>query len=122
MPWLVRAVEGEIVPRLLMHALQSRSTHGEPDSPWRPTADDLSEFASILTARDGSTATAYISLWLHHTARTTLYLELLAPAALYLRALRADRRVGLAQLLRARYRLLRIVHRLRANGSEFASP
>lgn len=116
--WLVRAIESQIVPRLLMHAVSSRPG-GSCLERWRPTSDDVSEFVNLLIAHDGTIALAYVQALRHQgAARKTLYLELLAPAATHLRRLRLQRRLGFARLLLARYRLLRVLQALRDDRSE----
>jgi hypothetical protein len=115
----VRAIESQIIPRLLMHAVRSRHGGGSCLERWSPTSDDISEFADLLIAHDASIALAYVQAWRQQgAAMRTLYLELLAPAALCLRRLRSQRRLGFARLLLARYRLLRVVRALRDDCSE----
>jgi len=117
--WLVRAIETQIIPRLLMHAVSLRHGGGSCLERWRPTSDDISEFADLLIAHDASIALAYVRAWRQQgAALRTLYLELLAPAAAHLRRLRLQRRLGFARLLLARYRLLRVVQALRGDTSE----
>jgi hypothetical protein len=117
--WLVRAIETQIIPRLLMHAVSSRHGGGSCLERWTPTSDDISEFANLLIAHDAGIALAYVRAWRQQgAAMRTLYLELLAPAAAHLRRLRLQRRLGFARLLLARYRLVRVVRALRADRSE----
>jgi hypothetical protein len=117
--WLLRAIESQIIPRLLMHAVSSRHGGGSSLDRWRPTSDDVSEFADLLIAHDASIALAYVQAWRQQGALLpTLYLELLAPAAAHLRRLRLQRRLGFARLVLARYRLLRVVRALRDGRSD----
>jgi len=112
--WLVRAIESQIVPRLLMQAASSRHGDGSCLARWRPTSEDVSEFADLLIAHDATIALAYVQAWRQQgAALRILYLELLAPAASHLRRLRLEKRLGFARLLLARYRLLRVVQALR---------
>jgi hypothetical protein len=111
---LVRSIEGELVPRLLLHAASRRrkAAHGEAD--WRPTAADVVEFTALLIDHEATVAAAYVDAQLQQgAALSTLYLELLAPAAGYVGRLRQERRFGYLRLLLARYRLLRVMHFLR---------
>lgn len=116
--WLVRAIETQIVPRLLMHAASSRQRSGTNLARWRPTSDDVTEFADLLIAHDVTIAMAYVQAWRQQGAiLPTLYLELLAPAASHLRRRRLEGRIGLARMVLARYRLLRVVRALREDRS-----
>lgn len=116
--WLVRAIETQIVPRLLMHAASSRHRSGANLARWRPTSDDVTEFADLLIAHDVTIAMAYVQAWRQQGAvLPTLYLELLAPAASHLRRRRLEGRIGLARMVLARYRLLRVVRALRDDRS-----
>jgi len=112
--WLVRAIESQIVPRLLMHAASSRRQDVAGLTRWRPSIDDVSEFADLLIAHDVTVAMAYVQAWRQQGAiLPTLYLELLAPTASHLRQRRVEGRLGLTRMVLARYRLLRVVRALR---------
>ena len=116
--WLVRAIETQIVPRLLVHAASLRHRSGANLARWRPTSDDVTEFADLLIAHDVTIAMAYVQAWRQQGAiLPTLYLELLAPAASHLRRRRMEGRIGLARMVLARYRLLRVVRSLREDRS-----
>jgi hypothetical protein len=85
---------------------------------WRPSSDDVSEFADLLIAHDVTIALAYVQAWRQQGAvLPTLYLELLAPAASQLRRRRMEGRIGLGRMVLARYKLLRVVRSLREDGS-----
>ena len=78
---LVRTIESEVIPRLLL-ALQSTPVlvHGTINN--KPSPDDVAEFAGLVTTRDFSVATAYIDALLSKgLSLENIYLELLAPAA-----------------------------------------
>jgi hypothetical protein len=121
--WLVRAIESQIVPRLLIHAASSRYRGDASHARWRPTSDDVSEFADLLIAHDVTIAMAYVQAWRQQGAiLPTLYLELLAPAASHLRHRRLEGRLGLARMVLARYRLLRVVRALREDRSGVKVP
>lgn len=119
--WLARVIEGEIVPRLLMHAAASRNREVMQLYRWRPTPDDVSEFADLLIAHDAKLALAYVQSWREQgAALQTIYMELLARTPSHLRRLRCDGRLGLARHALARYRLVRVVRALRCSAA--ASP
>jgi hypothetical protein len=97
-----------------MHAASSRRRDGAGLTRWRPSVDDVSEFADLLIAHDVTVAMAYVQAWRQQGAiLPTLYLELLAPTASHLRQRRVEGRLGLARMVLARYRLLRVVRALR---------
>ena len=115
--WVLRAIESQIIPRLLMHAVSSRRGKGPCLERWRLTSDDVSEFVDLLIAHDATIALAYVQAWRQQgVILKTLYLELLAPAASHLRRLRLQRRLGFTRLMLARYRLLRVVRALREDA------
>src|SRR6201996_4539128 len=80
---LVRTIEGEIIPRLLL-ALQtapaSVATEGVPAS--EASVDDVAEFATLVATHDVTVARAYVSALLSRgVSLEKIYLDLLAPAA-----------------------------------------
>ncbi len=80
---LVKTIEGEIIPRLLL-ALQSapQAAAAEGVARGETSADDVAEFARLVATHDVSVATAYINALLNRgVSLEKIYLELLAPAA-----------------------------------------
>lgn len=80
---LVRTIEGEIIPRLLL-ALQSAPAAEASEGIARSTAtvDDVAEFARLVATHDVTVATAYVNALLNRgVSLEKIYLELLAPAA-----------------------------------------
>lgn len=80
---LVKTIEGEIIPRLLL-ALQSSPTAMAIDGAARSDAgvDDVVEFARLVATHDVSVATAYVDALLNRgVSLEKIYLDLLAPAA-----------------------------------------
>lgn len=80
---LLRTIEGEIIPRLLL-ALQSAPDVvaseglGKSDT----GVDDVAEFSRLVATHDLSVATAYVNALLERgVSLEKIYLELLAPAA-----------------------------------------
>lgn len=117
--WLARVIESEIVPRLLMHSVASRHSDGVCLHRWRPSSDDVNEFANLLISHDTALALAYVQSWRQQgAALKTLYVELLAKTPAQLRRLRGDRRLGLTRHALARYRLMRVVRALRHESAD----
>jgi methanogenic corrinoid protein MtbC1 len=80
---LVRTIEGEIIPRLLL-ALQSPpgAVAAEGEARSDASIDDVAEFARLVATHDMTVATAYVRALLNRgVSLEKIYLELLAPAA-----------------------------------------
>jgi MerR family transcriptional regulator, light-induced transcriptional regulator len=80
---LIRTIESEIIPRLLL-ALQSGPSAIAPDGVGSRTAsaDDVAEFARLVATHDVSVAMAYVNVLLGKgVPLDRIYLELLAPSA-----------------------------------------
>lgn len=80
---LLRTIEGEIIPRLVL-ALQASpgATAAEGAARSATGEDEVTEFARLVALHDVSVASAYVSALLHRgVPLETIYLELLAPAA-----------------------------------------
>lgn len=80
---LLRTIEGEIIPRLVL-ALQSAPADSAAEGvAWStPGADEVSEFARLVASHDVAIATAYINTLIDRgVALEKIYLDLLAPAA-----------------------------------------
>ena len=112
--WLVQTIEAQIIPRLLIQAVNSRLEAAPTPDRWHPTADDVADFSHLLVAHPPEVALAYLDMWQENgTALQKLYLDLLAPTSVHLARLRQDREIGLVPFMVARYRLLRLLQRLR---------
>jgi MerR family transcriptional regulator, light-induced transcriptional regulator len=80
---LIRTIEGEVIPRLLL-ALQSGPSLVAPEGVGSSTvgAEDVDEFARLVATHDVSVASAYVNALLSRgVSLERIYLELLAPAA-----------------------------------------
>lgn len=80
---LLRTIEGEIIPRLLL-ALQSAPAAIAPEGvAWSAAgADEVTEFARLVAMHDVSVASAYVNALLNRgVALEEIYLDVLAPAA-----------------------------------------
>jgi MerR family transcriptional regulator, light-induced transcriptional regulator len=80
---LLRTIEGEIIPRLLL-ALQSAPAAAASEGIGRSHAgvDDVAEFSRLIATHDLSVASAYVNALLNRgVSLEKIYLELLAPAA-----------------------------------------
>ena len=112
--WLVQTIEAQIIPRLLIQAVNSRLEAEPTADRWQPTADDVDDFSHLLVAHAPEVSLAYLDMWQENgTALDKLYLDLLAPPSAHLARLRQDREIGLVPFMLARYRLLRLLQRLR---------
>jgi methanogenic corrinoid protein MtbC1 len=80
---LVKTIEGEIIPRLLLalqSAPQGEATEGVARSD--ASVDDVAEFARLVATHDVSVATSYVNALLNRgVSLEKIYLDLLAPAA-----------------------------------------
>jgi MerR family transcriptional regulator, light-induced transcriptional regulator len=83
---LARAIELEVVPRLVLARRAAPS--GQPSharDAWTPRVEDVTEFAGLVLAREAVVASSYVEAARARGASAeTLYLELLAPAAWHL--------------------------------------
>jgi methanogenic corrinoid protein MtbC1 len=80
---LVRTIEGEIVPRLVLSRRAARPSPVEPAAALKaPDATDVKELVRLLLAHDAAVAFAYVEAVRHRGASLEIVcLELLAPAA-----------------------------------------
>ena len=86
MAWLVRTIEAEIIPRLML-AHRGGAAVVEPDlgAGIAPTADDVIELARIALDQEAAVAVRFIEAFrAEGVALDTIYLDLLAPAARHL--------------------------------------
>ncbi len=80
---LVRTIEGEIVPRLVLARRAAQAPGSASASPCRaPDAVDVKELVRLLLAHDAAVASAYVEAVRHRGASLEIVcLQLLAPAA-----------------------------------------
>lgn len=86
MAWLVRTIEAEIIPRLML-AHRNGAAAIDPDlsASIAPGADDVIELARIVLDQEATVALRFIGAFVAEgVALDTLYLNLLAPAARHL--------------------------------------
>jgi MerR family transcriptional regulator, light-induced transcriptional regulator len=86
MAWLVRTIEAEIIPRLMLaHRSGSAAVDPELTASIAPGADDVIELARIVLDQEAAVALRFIGAFVAEgVALDTLYLNLLAPAARHL--------------------------------------
>jgi hypothetical protein len=108
---LVRTIEGEIVPRLLMSfVVATQSGASLKTGVSVPESDDVAEFTRLLLERDRRAAGAFVQ-----TAREggtpleRIYIELLAPAARHLGDLSERDECDLKELTAGLNRLLSVL-------------
>ena len=80
--WLVRTIEAEIIPRLMLaHQTRPANQTGEP-SHCTPAPADVAELALIILDHEASVAERFVeALRARGTSLDSIYLDLLAPAA-----------------------------------------
>jgi methanogenic corrinoid protein MtbC1 len=79
---LIRVIEGEIVPRLLVSFAGSVTPVDGPEPAAAPGIDTINEFARLLLQQEGSPAAALIEkIYPQGTAAAQICLGLMAPAA-----------------------------------------
>jgi methanogenic corrinoid protein MtbC1 len=117
---LVRTIEGEIVPRLVLSRRVARAPEIEPTAPLKaPDAADVKELVRLLLAHDAAVASAYVEAVRHRGATLELVcLELLAPAARELGLLWEEDECDFMQVTVG---LCRLHQLLRELGPEFHS-
>ena len=86
MAWLVRTIEAEIIPRLMLAHRGNVLPFGLEASDWlAPGADDVIEFARIVLDQDGTVGARYVEAFrTEGVPLDRIYLDLLAPAARHL--------------------------------------
>ena len=89
MAWLLRTIEAEIIPRLMLaHHVGYAPDAAQPADRVVPSADDVADFALVVIASDAADAAAYVEARrTEGMALETIYMDLLAPAARRLGAL-----------------------------------
>lgn len=83
---LIRTIESEIIPRLLLAHKGAVDARGDTDERGEiPNPEHVQEFASLVLTQDAAAAARYIEAMVDQGyLLETLYLELLAPAARHL--------------------------------------
>jgi hypothetical protein len=77
---LIRTIEGEIVPRLLMSVTAPMLHDGVARA--APNPEDVAELSRLLLARDSTLSAAFVQIFMQRgLARAQICRELLAPAA-----------------------------------------
>lgn len=86
MAWLVRTIEAEIIPRLMLaHSGGMPAVDPDLSANVVPSADDVIELARIVLDQEAAIAVRFIDAFLAEgVALDTVYLDLLAPAARHL--------------------------------------
>ncbi len=86
MAWLVRTIEAEIIPRLMLaHRSGAAPVDADLSANVAPMADDVIELARIVLDQEAAIALRFIDAFLAEgVALDTIYLDLLAPAARHL--------------------------------------
>jgi len=81
---LANAIEAQIVPRLVL-AHGTPASLSEDGGTWKPTAEQIADFAQVVLDKDADRAFTHIeALRSQGVPLEALFLELLAPAARYL--------------------------------------
>jgi hypothetical protein len=108
---LVRTLEGEIVPRLLMSMVVSAHAERSPQPATPRTAPgDVAELARLLLKHDRSAAVAFIQMLRDGgTPLESIYVELLAPAARLLEELWDQQACDFRELAAGFQRLLSVL-------------
>jgi hypothetical protein len=108
---LVRTLEGEIVPRLLMSLVVSAQAERSPKTARPRTAPgDVAELARLLLKHDRSAAVAFIQMLRDGgTPLECIYVELLAPAARLLEVLWEEEACDFRELAAGFQRLLSVL-------------
>lgn len=123
---VVRAIEGEIVPRLLMSFI---APHRTAIAPHRPAGrleqallrrhDDVTELARLLLSDDSWAAGGFIqAMRRDRVPLDRIYLELLAPAAHRLRELWENNECDFAQFAIGMERLLNVLQFVAESANE----
>lgn len=87
--WLVRTIETEIIPRLMLaHRAPAQDASYDPATAYAFSADDVASFARLVLGKDGEASAAHVdSVRADGATLEAIYLELLAPTARRLGAL-----------------------------------
>jgi methanogenic corrinoid protein MtbC1 len=111
---LVRTIEGEVVPRLLLAQRSGATLMAAAAADRRAAAPNVEAFVAALLRNSEDEIDGYVeSLRVHRVASEVLLLELFAPAARSLGRMWEDDTVGFTQVTLALAHLHRLVHQLR---------
>jgi len=108
---LRRTIEADVIPRLVLaHPLAPRRQEISPAHGSVPDSDRIARFAELILAADQEAACAHIEALRAHGARLeTIYLDLVAPTASYLRYLWNADLYDFAEITLALWRLQQVV-------------
>jgi MerR family transcriptional regulator, light-induced transcriptional regulator len=96
---LLRTVEGEIIPRLVLAGRNARQESTSTQRHTKPTTEDVAELARLLLSHDAAVALAFVeSVRLRGTGLESICLDLLAPTARRLGELWDDDRCTFMQV------------------------
>jgi MerR family transcriptional regulator, light-induced transcriptional regulator len=110
---LMRTVEGEIIPRLILAGRAARQEAAPTYLQTAPTAEDVAELTRLLLQHDGAVAMAYVeSVRQRGMGLETICLELLAPTARQLGVLWEEDRCTFMQVTVALCRLHGVLREL----------
>ncbi len=113
--WLIRAVEAEVVPRLVL-SRKDAPTMAQPASHtahWIPSTEEISTFARLVVAQEASAACAHVdALRDRGVSCETLCLHLLAPAARHLGELWSEDVCDFSEVTIGLWHLHQVLHHL----------
>lgn len=111
---LLRAIEGEIIPRLMLaHRAATDSVSERYSTPPAPNAEEVSEMARVARLHDVSVALALVeAVRARGTPLESIFLDLLAPAARHLGALWVEDRCDFTEVTTGLWRLQQVLHEL----------
>ena len=117
---LLRTIEGDIVPRLVLARCSALPESGTACR--SPTRDEVEELVGLLLSHDSGVALAFVAtLHAQGMALETLCLELLAPAARRIGELWEHDRADIMQVSLALARLHTVLREISVDGHEPAS-
>lgn len=121
---LRKTIEGEIIPRLMLsHQGFERHAKHERDETWKPSADDIASFTSIILNESDGRPLAYIAeLRARNIPLDAIYIGLLAPTARLLGEMWANDRCHFVDVTIALARLQQLLHSLNQDFSSEKAP
>jgi methanogenic corrinoid protein MtbC1 len=116
---LVRTIEGEIIPRLMLAHREAPAARDRADGRLAPGRAEVEELVRLALAHEADVASAFVSaLRDQGVAVEALYLDLLAPAARRLGELWSADLADFAEVTVGLGRLQRVAHSLRGSLPE----
>lgn len=114
MAWLLRTIEAEIIPRLMLaHHVGHPFDAAQETDRVVPSADDVADFARVVLAENAVDAAAYVEARrTEGMALETIYTELLAPAARRLGALWESDQCDFTQVTLGLWRIQQVMYDL----------